>query len=72
MKATCQFCGNRWFLTDDALALALENSPPKGRSIQIECPRCRKNVKLARPKHLPASDPVEAAPDVETPPESEV
>ncbi|MCO6450632.1 MAG: hypothetical protein J5I90_07560 [Caldilineales bacterium] len=53
MKATCQFCGNRWFLTPEALALAVENSPKKGKSIGVECPRCRKMVKIARPKDIP-------------------
>lgn len=65
MKATCPFCGNRWFLTDETLLLALENSPAKGRSFQIECPRCRKFVKLARPKNLP----VAAEPEAEESPE---
>ncbi|MCS7039129.1 MAG: hypothetical protein RMN24_09790 [Anaerolineae bacterium] len=50
MKATCPFCRYQWFITPEALALALEQSPPKGRSFGITCPRCRRTVKLARPK----------------------
>ena len=54
MKVSCPYCGNHWFLTPEALALAVENSPAKGRSIGVECPRCRHLVKIARPRHLPA------------------
>ncbi len=63
MKATCPYCRNQWFLTPEALTLALEQSPAKSKSIHIECPRCRKLVKLARPKHLP---PAASAPVVES------
>ena len=61
MKANCPYCRNQWFLTDEALALALEQSPAQGKSIHIECPRCRKLVKLARPKRLPAASNAEPA-----------
>ena len=54
IKVSCPYCHNRWFLDDEAIAFAIENSPPKGRSIGVECPRCRKLVKVARPKHPPA------------------
>ena len=53
MKVTCPYCHNQWFVTDEAIALAIESSPKKGRSIGIECPRCRKLVKVARPKNIP-------------------
>ena len=53
MKATCPYCRNQWFLTPEALALALNNTPAKGRSINVECPRCRRLVKLARPRNMP-------------------
>ncbi len=61
IKASCPYCHNRWFLTDEAIALAIENSPPKGRSIGVECPRCRKLVKVARPKRKPVPFPPEEA-----------
>ncbi len=61
MKATCSHCGNRWQLTPEALAMALETSPSKGRSIGVECPRCRHLVKLARPPQ--ATVPAKLAPD---------
>lgn len=54
MKATCPYCRNQWFLTPDALSLAVEQSPANSKSIHVECSRCRKLVKLARPKRLPA------------------
>ncbi|RME85247.1 MAG: hypothetical protein D6775_03305 [Caldilineae bacterium] len=53
MKVTCHYCRHQWFLTPEALAYIVENSPKKGRSIGVECPRCRKTVKIARPKNLP-------------------
>lgn len=65
MKATCSHCGNHWQLTPEALAMALETSPSKGRSIGVECPRCRHLVKLARPPQAT----VPAKPTPEAPPE---
>jgi DNA-directed RNA polymerase subunit RPC12/RpoP len=53
IKVSCPYCHNRWFLDDEAIAFAMENSPKKGRSIGVECPRCRKLVKVARPKRPP-------------------
>lgn len=53
MKATCPYCRNQWYLTPEALALALEQTPAKGRSISVECPRCRRTVKLSRPRPAP-------------------
>lgn len=53
MNVTCQYCGNHWYLTPEAIHYAVENSPKKGRSIGVECPRCRKLVKIARPRQLP-------------------
>lgn len=55
MKLTCPYCRNQWFLTPEALSWALEQSPANSKSIHVECPRCRKLVKLARPKRLPAA-----------------
>ncbi|MBX7237413.1 MAG: hypothetical protein K1X65_23745 [Caldilineales bacterium] len=55
MKATCPYCRNQWFLTPEALALAVEQSPANSKSIHVECPRCRKLIKLARPRRLPAA-----------------
>ena len=61
IKASCPYCHTRWLLTDETIALAIENSPKKGRSIGVECPRCRKLVKVARPKRPPAPPPQEEA-----------
>ena len=61
IKVSCPYCHNRWFLDDAAIALAIENSPKKGRSIGVECPRCRKLVKVARPKNAPTPLPQEEA-----------
>jgi DNA-directed RNA polymerase subunit RPC12/RpoP len=57
MKATCPYCRYQWFITPEALALALQQSPARGRSFRIACPRCRRMVKLARPKSPPAGPP---------------
>lgn len=67
MKATCPFCRHQWFITPEALALALEQSPPKGRSFSIACPRCRRMVKLARPKRAPAPSPAQTDASDEAP-----
>ncbi len=62
MNVACQYCGNRWFLTAETLELAMEAAPQKGRSVGVECPRCRKMVKVARPKRpRPGPPPVEEA-----------
>ena len=61
VKVTCPFCRNGWYLDDEAITLAMENSPKKGRSMGVECPRCRKLVKIARPKNPPAPPPQEEA-----------
>jgi len=53
IKVTCPFCRNGWYLDDEGISFALENSPKKGRSMGVECPRCRKLVKVARPKNPP-------------------
>ncbi len=63
MKATCSHCGNHWQLTPEAIAIALEKSPSKGRSIGVECPRCRHLVKVARPPQAAAP----AKPESEAP-----
>ena len=66
MKVTCQYCHHQWFLTPEALAVAVERSPKKGKSVGVECPRCRKTVKIARPKHIPRPPAPEADAGKET------
>ena len=39
LKVTCPFCRNGWYLDDEAIIFAMENSPKKGRSMGVECPR---------------------------------
>lgn len=53
MKVTCPYCHQQWQLTSETITLALEKAPPKSKSIGFECPRCRKWVKVARPKRPP-------------------
>lgn len=63
MKITCPYCHNQWFLTPESLKLALEKAPAKSKSIGVECPRCRKLVKIARPKQRPAPPPASVGPE---------
>ncbi len=72
MKSTCPYCRHQWFITPEALALALQQSPTKGRSFSIACPRCRRTVKLARPKSPPVPPRSDEAAQTPPPPSEEV
>ncbi len=59
IKATCPRCHHSWQLSPQSIRQAAAQAPKNSKSISVICPRCRKTVKVARPRHIPAEPPVD-------------